>query len=110
MYGSDESDPDDSADSPGGDFNNSLPPSRSTGTDLRADEPGALPSTTSSLLNGDGVLGLSISDSAVVRSSSSGGGGVKSRQRGMRGLSFEALLDDLVVLSFFVSARRNEWK
>lgn len=53
----------------------------------------------------EGLLGgLGVSGSPV------GGGGAAAggAKRGQRGLSFEALLDDLVVLSFLVSRRGSE--
>jgi hypothetical protein len=53
----------------------------------------------------EGLLGgLGVSSSPV------GGGGAAAggAKRGQRGLSFEALLDDLVVLSFLVSRRGSE--
>lgn len=109
-YGSDNSDSDTAA------HTGALHERRSTGSHLAADEPSALAATSDSSDDDlEGLLALAISEPAGVGAGSAGlgagqspldstggGGAARPRSRGQKGLNFEALLDDLVALSFLV--------
>jgi len=119
-YGSDNSDSDMAAHTGA---RSALHERRSTGSHLAADEPSALAATSDSSDDDlEGLLALTISEPAGVGAgaasnaagaaglqpgqspldSTGGGGAARPRSRGQKGLNFEALLDDLVALSFLV--------